>query len=140
MKFKLLIKNKTSLSSLMNAINDKNECKITNTKTIIKLARIMGKVNEIYDLFDKMERGIRKEHRHLIKNLPENMDEKMVVIQKYNDIVAESHEGLLNEEVPAEMEVKLPIIKFEKIEELHFTPAILGGLINLGMIEFKDDD
>lgn len=140
MKFRKLIRNKSALQALMNAVDDKQECKITHQKTIIKLARMVPAIERAVDLYEKMERGKRYELKKMLKDLPKDVNERSLIVQEYNDKYADALEELQDEEIPEDYAPIIPQINFERIEELKFSPAILGGLLDIGIVKVDDED
>lgn len=138
MKFRKLITNQQALIKLLNDVNDKKECKLTHIPTILQLALISSKIQKAMKLYEQMERGVRQKLKHLIENLPKDQNDRGIIIQDYNDQVADKKDEIFNTEIPAECELdKIDEIEYKHIAELRLTPAILGSLIDFGLINME---
>lgn len=140
MKFKQLVENKNAITAICNILDtNKQECKIKDYKLVLKLSLFHSKVKEVYELYDQMVRAIEKkiDYKNRVKNIVDEKNPNIVKIkmeeinQEYDDEIS----NLKNEPIPIEVEPKMLKIKVNKLKEVGLTPAVIGDLCDVGIIE-----
>ncbi len=135
MTYKKLIDARGAINYLSNLVDkDEKEGKIKDYKVLKKIALLRLKTKEAFEIYEKMERGVRNNFKDRIQKAKQND----IDMQLINDELSDAYNEIQQEEILADINFEaesLPKFEDKELEKLNLPASIISELLSIGCLE-----